>query len=75
MSSTILSGDITYGKTLAEDALLSNKVPLGLQMGGGLQRIQRGYKSHPCELPLIRNIGYIHELPSLNTMLTLRIIL
>ena len=25
-------------------------------MGGGLQRIQRGYKSHPRELPPIQNI-------------------
>ena len=32
-------------------------------MGGGLQRIQRGYKSHPHELPSIWNIGHIHELP------------
>ena len=34
-----------------------------LQMGGGLQRIQQGYKSHPRELPQIWNVAYIHELP------------
>ena len=30
-------------------------------MGGGLEKIQRAYKSPPRELPPIRNIGYIHK--------------
>jgi hypothetical protein len=39
----------------------SNKVLVGLQTGGGVQRIQRGYKSHPHELSPIQKVGYIHE--------------
>jgi hypothetical protein len=42
---------------------LVTRILLGLQMRGGLQRIQQGYKSHPCELPPIRNVGYINEIP------------
>jgi hypothetical protein len=52
---------ILLEKTQAEYVSYSNKVLLGQQTGGGLQRIQRGYKSHPCELPPIRKVGYIHE--------------
>ena len=61
MSSTIQLGTLLGGKTLAEDAFLRNRVLLGLQMGGGLQMIQRGYKSHPRELPPIQNVGCIHD--------------
>jgi hypothetical protein len=62
MSSTILSREINKEGHKQEYALPSNKILLGLQTRGGLQRIQRGYKSHPRELPPIRNVGYIHEL-------------
>ena len=52
---------ILLEKTQAEYVFNSNKVLLGLLTGGGLQWIQRGYKSHPRELPPIQKIGYIHK--------------
>ena len=53
--------EILLKKTHAEYVSYSNKVLLGLVTGGWLQRIQRGYKSHPRELPSIRKVGYIHK--------------
>jgi hypothetical protein len=52
---------ILLNKTQAEYVSYSNKVLLGLQMGGGLQKIQWDYKSLPCELLPIQKVGYIHE--------------
>jgi hypothetical protein len=54
------NGDITLGKAPEEDAFLSKQVLLGLQMGGGLWKIQRGYNSHPYELPPIQKVGRLH---------------
>ena len=55
-----------------DDAFLCNWVLLGQQMGGGLQRIQRGYKSHTRELPPgMQGASTIN--PCLSTTLTLTI--
>ena len=55
---------IILEKTQTEYVSYSNIILLVLLTGGGLQRIQRGYKSHPRELPPIQKIWYIHVTPS-----------
>ena len=46
MSSTVQSGDIAM-ENIGIVCFPSNQVLLGMEMGDGLQRAQRRYKSHP----------------------------
>ena len=69
--------EILLKKTHGEYVFYSNKVLLGLLSGGGLQRIQRGYKSHPHELPpILENKVHLrvteskHHAYTMNTTLT-----